>query len=390
MLLDIRIITILTLIVNLTGCADVKSFIGNKRARNEAEPLPKQLEQIALSLDKSEYREHCDNIYGPIRRDITWSLDHRMDEILAVMATPTTDDKIEILDAGPIAINKLREKKTGEDKWQNVVDSWKEVETIWAEIRNTSTDRRWVGLNSYVRSLLSDDRQRILNGVNYYFTRTDIPALPEVKSGLDTCEADPNCTNPEFSENADALTKKNYYYNQFLEVLAENKDNRTYIGRFKRWVDFDVADNSFWKNAGITIRDSNTIIVPMNAGPLTGHEALLDSIIVPVWSSRGINVEIEWTDRADVFKIVQTDDIGGRAFVRYSDLTMNISDGVRDTTIAHEFGHVLGLPDEYYTTWNRDTCEYNHEFNDGNIMSSSSSGLKTEDHAESLKSNYGL
>lgn len=375
--------------VLLSGCGDVQSFLGNKKARYDGEPAPKKLEQIALSLDESEYRERCDDTFGPIRREISRVLDQRMDEILEVMATPVPDSKIEGIPAGPVLINKLTEKPASVDKWETSVESWKVIEQIYNEIRNTPTDRRWVGLNSYVRSILLDDRSRVLNGVNFYLTRADFPVLPQVKEALDACEADQTCLQPAFSPDAAALVSRNLYYQQFAAKLTEGSDNRKYITRWKKWVDFDLADSSFIKNDSLTVpAGSTTLVVQMNAGALGGYESILSSIIEPVWSQHGITVDIDWVGHANVFSIVVNEDIGGRAFVRYKDKTMNVADGVRDTTIAHEFGHILGLPDEYYTVWNRDTCEYTYETNAGNIMSQSSSGAVTPAHAEKLKGTY--
>ena len=51
-------------------------------------------------------------------------------------------------------------------------------------------------------------------------------------------------------------------------------------------------------------------------------------------------------------------------------------------------GHVLGLPDRYFTTWNNETCTYTVEQNTGDLMSSSVKGVVTKDSIEKLQTSY--
>ena len=56
--------------------------------------------------------------------------------------------------------------------------------------------------------------------------------------------------------------------------------------------------------------------------------------------------------------------------------------------VAHEFGHVLGFKDHYYTMWNSDQCIYKVETNSGDLMSDSSSGSVTATEWSDIKKNY--
>ncbi len=49
---------------------------------------------------------------------------------------------------------------------------------------------------------------------------------------------------------------------------------------------------------------------------------------------------------------------------------------------------LIGLRDEYFTTWNPDTCSYIQEYNLGNIMSDSGSGKILPEHWQAIKKNY--
>lgn len=56
--------------------------------------------------------------------------------------------------------------------------------------------------------------------------------------------------------------------------------------------------------------------------------------------------------------------------------------------VLHEFGHVLGLRDEYYTQWNEENCSYSEQYNMASIMSSSQAGKILKSHTDELKKFY--
>jgi hypothetical protein len=59
-------------------------------------------------------------------------------------------------------------------------------------------------------------------------------------------------------------------------------------------------------------------------------------------------------------------------------------------TVAHEFGHVLGFADHYYSVWNDRNCYYSQSSGTGDIMSNSDRGLVTARHWEILEKAYPL
>lgn len=79
---------------------------------------------------------------------------------------------------------------------------------------------------------------------------------------------------------------------------------------------------------------------------------------------------------------------GGRAFVLHSLKEMHLYNYGYDKTIIHEFGHVLGLRDNYYTYWDPLKCVYVDQFNPADLMSDSSQGTVLNEHWNAIKKAY--
>lgn len=81
-------------------------------------------------------------------------------------------------------------------------------------------------------------------------------------------------------------------------------------------------------------------------------------------------------------------EVGGRAYVDREKFTMELFNFGRLRTIPHEFGHILGFADNYFTLWNKKTCGYDVEINPGDLMSDSTAGVVLPEHWEQLKKTY--
>jgi hypothetical protein len=378
----------LTLSFAMSGCGDINGLLGERKKEKDSAPLPKALEATAIELRDSEYGEECDERFNALRVEVTRELDRRLPEIEALLAATPPSRDYKAVPVGPLTIMERLSQAAGEDEWQAFSEGWPDVEALW-KARSATMDRGWLELNGLVRSLLVDDRNRVLWGANYYLTRRDIPLLSKLKADVDACVADEACVSPALGPEAAALADRNEYYSYFVDKLAGPQGGREVLERFKRFVDVDVLDWAFVPNDGVTV-DGKTLKVPMNAGPFGGFEDVIEGYITSVWSSAALGVGVVWTDAPDAYSIVVDDDVGGRAYVTRRDREMHIANGVRSKSLAHEFGHVMGLADEYYTSWNPKTCAYTYEYNDANLMSTSSTGLVVKSHVDALKAQYGV
>lgn len=381
-----RLVALLVIVLPLSGCGAMKKLgkMGVRKANRE--PLPQELEATALEIQNSKFVQQCDHQYGQARIDISRELDRRHADIVRIQKESPVDEDVKRVTVGPISIDEPFTQPKLEDKWEKFTLGWPDAQRLWDEYQADPSDENLVGLNSVVRSLMFDDRNRVLHGVNVYLTRTDLKSLINLRDQVNACAADANCTRPNYSDDARSLATKNDYYRSYF------RDNYFYQDReaLTKWLkdlNIDVEDKEFTKNETIKRLDANTLEVPMNPGNFAGFENELTRFFEAVWKTDKLAVKVKWQQIEDIFSIVINNEVGGRAFVRYGNKSMNIADGVTSTTLAHEFGHVLGLTDEYYTTWNKDTCTYQFEYNPSNIMSDSA-GVPQQSHWDLLNSHY--
>lgn len=104
-------------------------------------------------------------------------------------------------------------------------------------------------------------------------------------------------------------------------------------------------------------RDGETFHVRLDPGPFAGSEDALRATIEPVWTNDSHRLVIDFvTNDPKAFRVLLDDGSGGRSFVRWSDKTVHLFPDVRERSIAHEIGHVLGFADHYEVTSRGVTC----------------------------------
>lgn len=244
------------------------------------------------------------------------------------------------------------------------------------------SDENWSYLNKQVRSLIFDDKSRILNWVNFSFEHSDEKKLKSLHKVMTDCISDVTCSLKNFDPNIEkwALTKSFYTYHinkiksaQDKETLSKAKDN------FLRRINDDIQttfDYGFTpKNQAD--KSTKTLIVRIDFSVFAPRQRKLANIIEKAWSVFGFNLKIE-TEILEPFTFFNLDISPNhtRASVKFGDTynVMKISENVSLNTIIHEIGHVIGLEDRYYTLWNEDSCQYTSQYNKADIMSDSDAG----------------
>ena len=91
----------------------------------------------------------------------------------------------------------------------------------------------------------------------------------------------------------------------------------------------------------------------------------------------------------DLFHILFTLEPNNRSFVNFNLKEINLFPFTAVRTVAHEYGHVLGFDDHYYTVWNSEKCEYHAQYNEEDIMSDSETGDVTNLEWQTLLDKYG-
>ncbi|NDG83444.1 MAG: hypothetical protein EBX52_00210 [Proteobacteria bacterium] len=228
------------------------------------------------------------------------------------------------------------------------------------------------------------------------FDHLTIGFIPKIRDAVSACVKDEKCRMPDFQGDLSLAVRAVPYYKLFLQALEEAEDlpnARKILESFEKRVVMDQEDHAIPMNPLLQKYSAGGITelrLPLDPGPLSEDEKkIVQSIIQKVWTKDGTaRVQVEWkskTENKDLFQILfHADGIGKRPFVRFSDKTLNLFPLGRVRSIAHEFGHVLGFDDHYYTLWSAKTCAYIQESNDEDIMSNSSTGDVTDDEWKKL------
>ncbi|MCO5142528.1 MAG: hypothetical protein M9962_05505 [Oligoflexia bacterium] len=136
-------------------------------------------------------------------------------------------------------------------------------------------------------------------------------------------------------------------------------------------------------------KSKNEYLVSLNPGEFDKDKELLKELIENGWKSFGKKIRIEWVNDADSYKVVSNLN-SSRSFVNHKKRIMVIANLASVKTVVHEFGHVLGFDDHYYTSWNNENCYYMQESRLEDVMSSSEKGSVTKTHWKILEKAYPL
>ncbi|MGE0173379.1 MAG: hypothetical protein AB7T49_11350 [Oligoflexales bacterium] len=354
----------------------------------ESEALPASLGNFVLELQRSEGANACESTYQEEQTALIQALDERFEDIRQFMLDhpPTGFKTVEL---GALSVQEQLEFEPGEDEWKSRHIGWQRFIDIWKEIKDTPVDANWVNLNGGVRGILMDDQIRIKDGYNYGITRDQAPYLKGLEETIRDCLVTEGCLTPNFSAAQNKVIAANPMYTDFKNTLTGQSTGET----LTKWVDQITKDLfRFETRVYPSATFSGSVLeVPLFSGQLAEAEGALSEYIESVWKNDDLQVRIKWLDKKmdNKFTFVLDNDVGGRAFVRWSDNSIHVSDGVTSRTFPHEFGHILGLNDQYYTSWDPQKCWYVVEQNAGNIMSTTSSGLATPELFAFLGKTYG-
>lgn len=174
-------------------------------------------------------------------------------------------------------------------------------------------------------------------------------------------------------------------FDTMVRFLLE-KDILRVIKR-KQFYNIEKKVHAFRIEKTINRKSAYEFIVPLNAGEFKNDKDKLKKIIEDAWSTIGKKVTIEWSEKPDVYT-VYSNLISSRSFVNHKKRAMVIANLASIKTVVHEFGHILGFDDHYYTSWNNKNCYYMQESRLEDVMSSSEKGSVTSVHWKLLDKAY--
>ncbi len=286
-------------------------------------------------------------------------------------------------------------------KWKEEIKSWEKAYLLYLEIRDKPMDPRWENLNIRVRSLILDDRRRLIDQIDYTVSKDDIEDVKRLDEQVRGCQREIHCLQIPLDEG----TRRQIERSPKLRALFERLE-REPVESKKRIVLLDFASATwsevyrvvFEPNATISRKDEKSIVLPLDPGILEdvpGSKERLELLLEDFWSSPQLKIDVEWRSAkpgqpasSQPYRFDFSLSAGERAFVDPASRTIRLSPEGSITTIFHEIGHVLGLPDRYYNVWDPQNCAYVLQSRPGDIMSKSERGQILESDWSLLDAEY--
>lgn len=262
-------------------------------------------------------------------------------------------------------------------------------------------EKKFVALVTYVKRIISDDYWRIVNYWDFSSGHNTLVLLNRMNEILQNEKIDERTPpylqlieeeSKDFREfwNSNPYVKK-YLYTHYKDNYVINlKGFRT---RVAQWTKRRFGR----KRTNIDVLSENSIDVILDPFHFAGAERYLQAWFDSAWNVYSdFNFNLKWVDssifKSSIFtpmKLVYRQDYSATEHVSNVVNEMRLKPGFLAETYMHEMGHVLGLPDEYYTLWDTEKCEY-RVFQASQSIMASNGGPALPDHLERIKALYGV
>lgn len=380
----------------LSGCGGKRAPV----AADERHPVHPQIYE-------GSFVEALDQLYGnpyvtPCEIDrkvriyeLARELDSRKAELDRVLETTSLvpPGYVQVRVDGFSMLETLPPSDSYPDVWETETDSWDSFFATFSSIKGAGTPKQWADLRTLFGAGIMDDLNRTKWGAGFATGPQDQATLTSIRDRLYDCWKSGTC-EPTALDDMKPWVEYQPQYKALLSAFANAKNKSAAGDALNEFYDLVEDDLHFYfgfrKNKSIQKADASTAVLPVHAIELAKAAAHFSGYVQSNWSGPGFNLKMDWApERAtDVYKLLLGKGPTGRAFVSYSKKEINLFNNVRDKTIIHEFGHVLGFPDRYYTIWDGRKCEYTFHFNRSDIMSNSRTGAVKSSDFDKLKRAY--
>jgi hypothetical protein len=297
---------------------------------------------------------------------------------------------------GPLKLRK-RTENAPTLEWEEEAYDWPAAYALWLKTRDSpDNNASWKRLRKRVVRLLNSDYRRRVNELDLSLDRLHVEAGPDLEAALATCLSasieSGKCPSFENTAVTRFLRDENESFGTLYADWKEGSSDEDRVRAFAELfafarflVDYDLPR----KTKGIRWNDG-ALEASLRAGDFRGYESELATVIEKFWNRLSDRLHLRWPDSENnslfIFRFLNRP--GEPSSVNRRLRVVRLADEARESTPAHEFGHVLGFRDRYFKVWQPQRCGYVYQFLKGDLMSEVSTGVVHRDHWDALREVY--
>ncbi len=325
--------------------------------------------------------------------EIAQAIDANSDLIAQYAASPLTKEeaaRLREVQIGPIKAYEPLVPAVPKTDWLVDVSSWDTIIEGYRAKGGKLNQGEWYTLSNKVRAILFDDKDRIVTGYVAYLGHADEVPVRKIAASIAACRKIPGCQVPAFTAEDRVWMNAQPRYASWLADLdsadpAKLANALYYLEMRSRYavLRFDMHKNNSVRRSG------NELVLPIYAGPFADAQTQLAGYVESMWKSDLLHLRIEWMPQSpSIYSLFFGEGLGARSWVNWDDQKVVFYSDIKTTSFAHEFGHVLGFDDHYYTIWDESKCTYRYEYREDDVMSNSSTGHVLESEWQTLLQTY--
>lgn len=341
----------------------------------------------------------CDRELAPLRRRIAQELDRRGEWIAQRAAEAAALTSTPLVAVGNARLS--REKgEPNKNAWDHHTFSWAQAGKLLEKALRSDQFSDWRDLNSAARGLLVSDQNRVLYGLSYEFDasaesklRSLREAVREARQRGCRAECEDLRLSPALRDYLDQSRALGPSYRDFLRALNSSSRSRMHLEALEELLSTVLQRWDFFPEPTVRRTAIDTLQLTMNVGDLRGGEEIVRTYLEKVWSQFGLKLRVDFQTEAPrlpaLYEFRYDSSFGGRAVMYREKLRyVQLYQGSRLATVAHEVGHILGFQDRYYEVWQPRNCDYVQSSQSTDLMSMSYTGRVLRSHIAELKTRY--